>query len=65
MKSVVKWSGAGIEEDIFHFSVVDESSRLTDTPDYLLIPFITKKETPGTMCMSASLIDTIHDHELG
>lgn len=63
-ESVVKWSGTGIGEDFARFSVVDETGRLSETPDYRLIPFATKKGTPGTMCLSASLMDTIHDHEL-
>ena len=63
-ESVVKWSGTGIGEDFARFSVVDETGRLSKTPDYRLIPFATKKGTPGTMCLSASLMDTIHDHEL-
>ena len=63
-ESVVKWSGTGIGEDFSRFSVVDETGRLSETPDYRLIPFATKKGTPGTMCLSASLMDAIHDHEL-
>ena len=63
-ESVVKWSGKGIGEDFSRFSVIDEAGQLHDTPNYRLIPFVTKKGTPGTMCLSASLRDTVHDYFL-
>ena len=63
-ESVVKWSGKAIGEDFSRFSVIDEAGQLHDTPNYRLIPFVTKKGTPGTMCLSASLRDTVHDYFL-
>ncbi|WP_173011460.1 4'-phosphopantetheinyl transferase family protein [Holdemania massiliensis] len=63
-ESFVKWSGCGIDSQFSKFSVIDEHGALYRGEDFKFIPWITKKGTPGTMCLSASLSELYHAYEL-
>lgn len=63
-ESFVKWSGCGIDSQFSQFSVIDEHGALCQGDGYQFIPFVTKKGTPGTMCLSASLSERYQTYEL-